>query len=178
MEKNSIIKELKNLRDSFQALVLATESNTEFWANLPVDYPFTKSLDEVSNEVSSFVETQIKLLEKSKTTYKHMRFGDFVQKELIENEEEYDAVIGDVDMNYTMCACSHWKLTEYCWQKYWDLLNADCYVIPVDDEHFSPTVVCEEASDALGNHFCAALAGYTGAKEFDKLFGTHDADEI
>ena len=46
-----------------------------------------------------------------------MKFIDYIN-ERIKDEEEFDAVIGGVDMPATFGFCDDWVITDYCKEKY------------------------------------------------------------
>lgn len=106
-----------------------------------------------------------------KKFYPTMTFLEFINEHLIKNQEEYDAIIGNVDMPATLGMCSTWVITDYCKEQYGDLLNSNCKIIS------GSLVEVFFDNYKKGEKFCVSMAGYIGEKEFDKLFGTYDAEE-
>lgn len=98
-----------------------------------------------------------------------MTFLEYIEK-AIKEDIEFDAVIGDVDMPATFCFCDSWKITDYCKQKYEELLNSEIIV------HEDPTGYCTTAVEVLyddnkvGTEFCWAVAGYICEGEWERLF--------
>ena len=106
-----------------------------------------------------------------KKFYPTMTFLEFINEHLIKNQEEYDAIIGNVDMPATLGMCENWVITDYCKEQYGDLLNSNCKIIS------GSLVEVFFDNYKKGEKFCVSMAGYIGEKEFDKLFRTHDAEE-
>lgn len=106
-----------------------------------------------------------------------MTFLEYIEKEGIENEKEFDAIIGDVDMPATLGFCSDWKITDYCKQRFGGLLNSEIIV------HEDPTGYCTTSVEVMfddseiGEAFCWAVAGYISEGEWEKLFIEGEADE-
>ena len=105
-----------------------------------------------------------------------MTFLEYINKR-IRDEEEFDAVIGDVDMPATFCFSSEWKITDYCMQKFGDLLNSEVIV------HIDPTGYYTQSVEVLydnytkGERFCLAVAGYINQGEWEQLFMHGEVDE-
>lgn len=105
-----------------------------------------------------------------------MKFIEYIE-ERIKDEKEFDAVIGDVDMPATFCFSDDWKITDYCKQKYSDLLNSEIEI------YNDPTGYCTDAVEVLydneeiGEQFCWAVAGYVSEGEWEKLFMEGEAIE-
>lgn len=130
---------------------------------------FEYNAGDFNKAIEKFNELEMNTKNK-KESPKTMKFVDFINEHLIKNQEEYDAVIGDVDMPCTLGMCENWKITDYCFEKFDELLNSDCKII-------SDSVVEVYYDDyKKGERFCFSMAGYINEKEFDKLFRTHDAD--
>ena len=53
-----------------------------------------------------------------------MKFIDYIKKAITE-ELEFDAVIGNVDMPATFCFSDDMVITDYCMEKYGDLLESE-----------------------------------------------------
>lgn len=104
-----------------------------------------------------------------------MKLVDFIKEHLIKDEEEYDAIIGDVDMPATLGACSDWEITSYCMERFGDLLNSECKIIPAENGGV-PVVEVDYDNYKKGIFFCKCLAGYIDYEEFNKLFGIHDEE--
>lgn len=106
-----------------------------------------------------------------KKFYPTMTFLEFINEHLIKNQEEYDAVIGDVDMPATLGMCEDWVITDYCKEKFGKLLDSKCKII-----NDTTVEVIDDIDYRIGRNFCYSVAGYIDCEEFDKLFGTHYAD--
>ena len=98
-----------------------------------------------------------------------MKFIEYIE-ERIKDEEEFDAIISGVDMPATFGFCDDWVITDYCKEKYKDLLNSEIEI------HSDPTGYCTDSievfyyDEAVGKEFCYAVAGYVGCNEWDRLF--------
>lgn len=98
-----------------------------------------------------------------------MTFLEYIE-ERIKDEKEFDAVIGDVDMPATFCFNDDWTITDYCKEKFNDLLNSEII------EHKDPTGYCTTSVEVLynnhdiGKQFCWAVAGYICEGEWNRLF--------
>lgn len=102
-------------------------------------------------------------------------------KEIMEyygvKDMEFDAVIGDVDMEYTFSFCGKPKFTAYCMEKYGDLLNSKATIKPDLTGRYTDVVIVDYPDDEIGERFSAAWAGYVSETEYDKLFEEGDNDE-
>ena len=95
-----------------------------------------------------------------------MTFYEYIQ-ERIEKEEEFEAIIGGAEMTATF-SFGNWKFTDYCMEKYGELLESEIEEL----EEFYGTknveVMCDD--EFLGYEFCKAVAGYVSEEEWSKLF--------
>ena len=98
-----------------------------------------------------------------------VKFIDYI-KYCIAHDLEFDAVIGDVDMPATFCFCDDMKFTDYCMEKYGELLNSDCEVRYDPTEKYSDTVIVDYSDEKIGIEFTFAVAGYISENEYRKLF--------
>lgn len=98
-----------------------------------------------------------------------MTFLEYIE-ERIKDEEEFDAVIGDVDMPATLGFCSDWTITDYCKEKFGDLLNSEIEVIEDPTGQYTTAVDVHYDNDKVGEQFCWAVAGYVAESEWNKLF--------
>lgn len=98
-----------------------------------------------------------------------MPFIDFINKYLIEKGDEFDAIIGDVEMDCTLSACENWEITHYCKKRFNKLLTATCTILKD-----SKVVEVDYDNYKEGENFCNSLAGYVSIKEFNALFETND----
>lgn len=99
-----------------------------------------------------------------KTTFKK-----YIEQCILE-DLEFDAVIGDVDMEATFCFCDDMVITDYCMEKYGDLLNSECEVIKDPTGKYTDVVIVDYDDYEKGERFTWALAGYVSEKEYNKLF--------
>lgn len=88
----------------------------------------------------------------------------------IAKDLEFDAVIGDVDMECTFCFYDGMKITDYCMEKYGDLLNSECEVTFNTNGYNTDVVEVFYDDDKKGNRFAWAVAGYVSETEYKKLF--------
>ena len=98
-----------------------------------------------------------------------MTFLKYIE-EIIKDEGEFDAVIGDVDMPATFCFNSDWKITDYCKQKYGDLLNSEIIVHKDPTGYYTTSVEVLYDNEEIGEQFCWAVAGYISEGEWEMLF--------
>lgn len=102
-----------------------------------------------------------------------MKFIEYIE-EAIKNEGEFDAVIGDVDMPATFCFCDDWKITDYCKEKFGDLLNSEIVVHEDTTGRYTTSVEVLYDDEKVGEKFCWAVAGYIAEDEWNKLFIEED----
>ena len=105
-----------------------------------------------------------------------MKFIEYIE-ERIKDEKEFDAVIGDVDMPATFCFSSDWKITDYCKQKYADLLNSEIEVLKDPTGLYTECVEVLYDDEEIGEIFCYAVAGYISEGEWERLFIEGEAVE-
>lgn len=105
-----------------------------------------------------------------------MRFLEYIEK-AIKEDIEFDAVIGDVDMPATFCFCDSWVITDYCKQKYGDLLNSEIEVHEDPTGHHTTCVEVFYDDYKVGEEFSMALAGYISEGEWNMLFLEGEAVE-
>lgn len=98
-----------------------------------------------------------------------MKFIEYL-KFCIAHDLEFDAVIGDVDMPATFSFCDDMKFTEYCMDKYGDLLNSDCEVKYDLSGRSTDAVIVDYDDYEKGEAFTWAIAGYVSDTEYEKLF--------
>lgn len=98
------------------------------------------------------------------------KFIDYI-KYCIAHDLEFDAVIGDVDMPATFCFCDDMKFTDYCMEKYGDLLNSDCEIKYDPTGRDTDVVIVDYSNEVKGEKFTWAVAGYISETEYEKLFG-------
>lgn len=84
---------------------------------------------------------------------------------------EFDANIGDVDMDATYCFSGVLKITDYCRAKYGDLLNSKAVVKYDASGRNTDCVIVDYPNYKLGQEFTMAVAGYVSEKEYNLLFG-------
>ena len=112
------------------------------------------------------------LEEEKKNTVYHpdMTFGEYI-KLAIERDEEFDAIIGDVDMPATIYLGDDTELTPYCYEKYGDLLNSKIIAVyPHSQNGGTDAVEVDYADEEKGERFVWATAGYVAETEYDKMF--------
>ena len=98
-----------------------------------------------------------------------MKFIEYM-KFCIAHDLEFDAVIGDVDLPATFSFCDDIEFTDYCMNKYGDLLNSECEV-KYDKKGVSTDKVIVDYNDyKKGEQFAWAIAGYVSETEYEKLF--------
>ena len=88
----------------------------------------------------------------------------------IAKDLEFDAIIGDVEMPATFCFCDNMKITDYCMEKYGDLLNSECEVTADPIGRQTEIVEVFYDDDEKGERFTWAVAGYIADSEYKKLF--------
>lgn len=98
-----------------------------------------------------------------------VKFIDYL-KFCIAHDLEFDAVIGDVDMPATFCFCDDMEFTDYCMEKYGDLLNSDCEVKYDTSGRYTDVVIVDYDDENKGEQFTWAVAGYISDTEYKKLF--------
>lgn len=98
-----------------------------------------------------------------------VKFIDYL-KFCIAHDLEFDAVIGDVDMPATFCLCDDMEFTDYCMEKYGDLLNSDCEVKYDTSGRDTDVVIVDYDDENKGEQFTWAVAGYISDTEYKKLF--------
>lgn len=96
-------------------------------------------------------------------------FKEYIEH-CIANDLEFDAVIGDVDMPCTFCFSDDMKITDYCMEKYGDLLNSECEVRVDPTGKYTNVVEVFYDDDEKGERFSWAMAGYIGESEYKRLF--------
>ena len=103
----------------------------------------------------------------------NLTFADYI-REKIKTGDEFDSIIGDVDMPATSSFLPRTELTDYCFEKYGELLNSPCKVIKEGTE--TETEVVEVFCDdyKMGESFIYACAGYVSVSEDEKLFGSQN----
>lgn len=97
------------------------------------------------------------------------KFIDYI-KYCIAHDLEFDANIGDVDMPATFSFCDDMKFTDYCMEKYGDLLNSECEVKYDPTGRYTDAVIVDYDDDIKGTEFTYAVAGYVSEDEYKKLF--------
>lgn len=103
-----------------------------------------------------------------------MKFHEYIE-ERIKDEMEFDATIGGVDMPATLGFCDSWVLTDYCREKYNDLLNSEITVYSDPTGRYTDAVEVAYDDYKVGYEFCYAVAGYVSESEWDKLFSKDGA---
>lgn len=98
-----------------------------------------------------------------------LKFIEYL-KFCIAHDLEFDAVIGDVDMPATFCFCSDMEFTDYCMEKYGDLLNSECEVKYDTTGRNTDIVIVNYPDENKGEQFTWAVAGYISETEYKKLF--------
>lgn len=96
-----------------------------------------------------------------------MKFIDYIN-ERIKDGNEFDAIIGDVDMPATFGFCDDWVITDYCKEKYEKLLESE--IIVHEDPTYIDIVEVLYDDYEIGEKFAYAVAGYIGETEWNKLF--------
>ena len=97
------------------------------------------------------------------------KFIDYI-KYCIAHDLEFDAVIGDVEAPCTFCFHDAMKFTDYCMEKYGELLNSDCEVKYDPTGRYTDTVIVDYGDENIGEQFTWAVAGYVSETEYEKLF--------
>lgn len=98
-----------------------------------------------------------------------LKFIEYL-KFCIAHDLEFNAVIGDVDMPCTFCFSDDMEFTDYCMEKYGDLLNSMCEVRFDLSGRTTDVVTVDYDDDVQGERFAWALAGYIADSEYQKLF--------
>lgn len=86
------------------------------------------------------------------------------------HDMEFDAIIGDVECEATFSFCGVPYFSQYCEEKYGDLLNANAIVKYDNTGRYTDVVVVDYEDDRKGNRFAMAWAGYVSETEYNKLF--------
>lgn len=97
------------------------------------------------------------------------KFIDYI-KYCIAHDLEFDAEIGNVDMPATFSFCDDMKFTDYCMEKYGDLLNSECEVKYDLTGRYTDAVIVDYDDYKKGKEFTWAVAGYISEDEYKKLF--------
>ena len=98
-----------------------------------------------------------------------MKFIEYIN-ERIKDEKEFDAVIGDVDMPATLSFCNDWIITDYCKEKFGELLESEIEIYKDPTGRYLDVVDVQYDDDKIGAKFCWSVAGYIGETEWNKLF--------
>lgn len=98
-----------------------------------------------------------------------MKFIEYIEK-AIKEDLEFDAVIGDVDMPATFGFCDDWVITDYCMEKYGDLLESEIEVQKDPTGYYTDVVIVDYDDYKKGERFAWAVTGYVSESEWDKLF--------
>lgn len=98
-----------------------------------------------------------------------MKFIEYIE-ERIKDEYEFDAVIGDVDMPATFGFLEDWCITDYCKEKFGDLLNSEIIIHKDPKGRYTETVEVLYDDYKVGEKFCWSVAGYIAEDEWYKLF--------
>lgn len=98
-----------------------------------------------------------------------LKFIEYL-KYCVAHDLEFDAVIGDEDMPATFCFCDNMKFTNYCMEKYGDLLNSECEVKYDATGRYTDVVIVDYPDSNKGERFTLSLAGYINDREYKKLF--------
>ena len=98
-----------------------------------------------------------------------MTFLKYIE-DRIKDEEEFDVAIGGVDMPATLGFCSNWVITDYCKDKYGELLNSKIIVHIDMTGRYTDSIEVLYDDAKIGSEFCLAVAGYVSESEWDKLF--------
>lgn len=100
-----------------------------------------------------------------------MKFVEYIEK-AIKEDLEFDAVIGDVDMPATFCFCDDMVITDYCMEKYGDMLESEIEIQKDPTGWYTDVVIVDYDNYKKGERFAYAVAGYISDVEYKKLFGT------
>lgn len=92
----------------------------------------------------------------------------------IAHDLEFDAIIGGVDMPATFCFYNKMKFTDYCKERYGDLLNSKCKVTSDPKGRYTDVVEVFYDDETVGEQFTWAIAGYIPENEYDALFGINE----
>lgn len=98
-----------------------------------------------------------------------LKFIEYL-KYCVAHDLEFDAVIGDCDIPCTFCFCDNTKFTDYCMEKYGDLLNSECEVKYDTTRRYTDVVIVDYDDEDKGMAFAYAVAGYISETEYEKLF--------
>lgn len=98
-----------------------------------------------------------------------VKFVDYI-KFCIAHDLEFNAVIGDVDMPATFSFYNYMEITDYCMEKYGDLLNSDCEVKYDPTGRYTDVVIVNYDDYRKGEEFTWVVAGYISESEYKKLF--------
>lgn len=96
-----------------------------------------------------------------------MKFIEYINAR-IKDEVEFDAIIGDVEMPATLGFCDDWVITDYCKEKFGELLESEIIIHERID--YLDIVEVLYDNDRVGEQFAYAVAGYIGETEWNKLF--------
>ena len=99
-----------------------------------------------------------------------VKFIDYV-KYCIAHDIEFDAIIADIDMPATFSFHDEMEITDYCLEKYGELLNSDCEVKYDSTGRYTDSVIVDYDDENIGEQFTWAVAGYVSEIEYNKLFG-------
>ena len=106
-----------------------------------------------------------------------MTFLEYIEKAIKENLE-FDAIIGDVDVPATYCFNDDWKITDYCKQKYGELLNSEIKLHEGNSVlGYTDVVEVFYDDEEMGRQFTMAVAGYVSESEWNRLFIEGEAIE-
>lgn len=98
-----------------------------------------------------------------------MKFIEFIE-ERIKDGEEFDAIIGGVDMPATFGFCDDWAITDYCKEKYGELLESEIELHKDSTGNHTEVVDVFYNNYKVGEQFCWSVAGYIDDNEWERLF--------
>lgn len=97
------------------------------------------------------------------------KFVDYI-KYCIAHDLEFDAVIGGIEAPATFSFWDAMEITDYCMEKYGDLLSSECEVKFDPTGRYTDCVVVDYDDEKVGERFAYAVAGYVSETEYNKLF--------
>jgi hypothetical protein len=97
-----------------------------------------------------------------------MTFAEYILEQNRKNEE-YEVLIDNTEMPATYVGNDEETLSAYAYEKYGEILNAECEIVNVD-QYGCETVEVYSDNYEMGKQFTCAFAGYCASKEYDMLF--------
>lgn len=98
--------------------------------------------------------------------------------EMGKRDSKFEAVIDNSDMPETFCPGDNYYFSDYCHQKYGDLLSANVKIINAETDITNEVIEVEYDNYRKACNFCMAMAGYGSELETELLFPEKETEEV